>query len=297
MCLCGHPCWLSFSVTGSCSFAHVCLVTTKWGIYDTTVCSWHQHSGFFPVCLLLVSLPVSSFITITFIVYSCCFCCYVIVYVFIDIDFIIRVVFARSVRPCHHFVLFPRAIISFYSPVPSFRSIRPCHHFVVFARVIISLYSLVPSFRSVRPCHHFVIFARAIISFYSPLPSFRDMCPCHQPFRCIPPCHHFVLFARTIISLPSFCSIIRPWHHFVLGMVDFDWKKHAYSPPKRVKSEPGEYQSQSAKVTQTSSASKDDTPMIFDVELGKLVPLEWLSCYNISHDYNIVHAFCIYLHN
>jgi hypothetical protein len=62
--------------------------------------------------------------------------------------------------------------------------------------------------------------------------------------------------------------------NFGKGMVGFDWKKHAYSPPKRVKSEPGEYQSQSAKVTQTSSASKDDTPMIFDVELGKLVPLE-----------------------
>ena len=60
--------------------------------------------------------------------------------------------------------------------------------------------------------------------------------------------------------------------NFGKGTVDFDWAKHAYAPPKRVKSEPGEYQS--ANVTQTSSTSKDEKPMIFDVELGILVPLE-----------------------
>ena len=60
--------------------------------------------------------------------------------------------------------------------------------------------------------------------------------------------------------------------NFGKRMVDCDWEKHAYAPCKRVKSEPGEYHS--AKVTQTSSTSKDEKPMIFDVELGILVPLE-----------------------
>ena len=54
------------------------------------------------------------------------------------------------------------------------------------------------------------------------------------------------------------------------GTLQFDWKKHAYAPPKRVKSEPGEYKHQ--KVNETSTGG--DKPMVFDVELGKLVPLE-----------------------
>ena len=60
--------------------------------------------------------------------------------------------------------------------------------------------------------------------------------------------------------------------NFGKGKLDFDWKKHAYSPPKRVKSEPGEYQAPEG--TETSEPLDDDVPMIFDVELGKLVPLE-----------------------
>ena len=60
--------------------------------------------------------------------------------------------------------------------------------------------------------------------------------------------------------------------NFGKGVLDFDWEKHAYAPVKRVKSEPGEYQS--SKVTQTCSTSKNIRRMIFDVELGKLVPLE-----------------------
>jgi len=61
--------------------------------------------------------------------------------------------------------------------------------------------------------------------------------------------------------------------NFGKGMMKFDWEKHAYVPPKTVKSEPGEYQSQTNTPT-CSPAPKGDKPMIFDVELGKLVPLE-----------------------
>jgi len=62
--------------------------------------------------------------------------------------------------------------------------------------------------------------------------------------------------------------------NFGEGMLEFDWKKHQYSPPKRVvKSEPGEYKSPEG-TQQPSTPSKDDVPMIYDVELGKLVPLE-----------------------
>ena len=60
--------------------------------------------------------------------------------------------------------------------------------------------------------------------------------------------------------------------HFGKGNMKFDWTKHAYTPPKRVKSEPGEYKSPSA--TADTPESRHDTPMIFDVELGKLVPFE-----------------------
>ena len=60
--------------------------------------------------------------------------------------------------------------------------------------------------------------------------------------------------------------------NFGKGVLDFDWGKHAYSLPKRVRSQPGA--SQSSKVAQTSSPSKGEQRMIFDVELGKLVPLE-----------------------
>jgi len=58
--------------------------------------------------------------------------------------------------------------------------------------------------------------------------------------------------------------------NFGEGMVDFDWKKHSYSVPKRVKAEPGEYK---VPDPETIDMSTDDKPMIFDVELGKLVPL------------------------
>ena len=60
--------------------------------------------------------------------------------------------------------------------------------------------------------------------------------------------------------------------NFGKGVVDFDWAKHAYTPTKRVKSEPGEYKPVDVEKTPSTS---DDTPMIFDVELelGKLVPL------------------------
>ena len=61
--------------------------------------------------------------------------------------------------------------------------------------------------------------------------------------------------------------------NFGEGSFKFDWKKHHYSPPKRVKSEIGEYQS-SELTQQPSTPSKDDVPMIYDVELGKLVPLD-----------------------
>ena len=57
--------------------------------------------------------------------------------------------------------------------------------------------------------------------------------------------------------------------NFGEGMLDFDWDKHAYSRPKKVKSEPGEYKG--LKMSETSAT--DERPMIFDVELGKLVPL------------------------
>ena len=60
--------------------------------------------------------------------------------------------------------------------------------------------------------------------------------------------------------------------NFGKGMVNCDWEKHAYAPTKRVKSEPGEYQSPEG--TETSEPAKDDVPMVFDVELGQLVPLE-----------------------
>ena len=54
------------------------------------------------------------------------------------------------------------------------------------------------------------------------------------------------------------------------GTLKFDWDKHAYVAKKRVKSEPGEYKHEEVK--QTTAA--DDKPMVFDVELGKLVPVE-----------------------
>ena len=54
--------------------------------------------------------------------------------------------------------------------------------------------------------------------------------------------------------------------------LDFDWKKHSYKVSKRVKSEPGEYKNPD--VTTTSSLVDDQQLMIFDVELGKLVPIE-----------------------
>ena len=57
--------------------------------------------------------------------------------------------------------------------------------------------------------------------------------------------------------------------NFGEGKLDFDWDKHAYSRPKKVKSEPGEYKG--LKMAETSAT--DERPMIFDVELGKLVPL------------------------
>ena len=60
--------------------------------------------------------------------------------------------------------------------------------------------------------------------------------------------------------------------HFGKGKMKFDWAKHAYTPPKRVKSEPGEYKSPSGSAD--TPESRHDTPMIFDVELGKLVPFE-----------------------
>ena len=63
----------------------------------------------------------------------------------------------------------------------------------------------------------------------------------------------------------------RDEENFGEGMLNFDWEKHAYVPAKRVKSEPGQYKP--ANVTQTSSTSDGKKPMIFDVELGKLVPL------------------------
>ena len=58
--------------------------------------------------------------------------------------------------------------------------------------------------------------------------------------------------------------------NFGKGNMNFDWKKHSYVPTKRVKSEPGEYKAKN--VVDTSAT--DETPMIYDVELGKLVPLE-----------------------
>ena len=59
--------------------------------------------------------------------------------------------------------------------------------------------------------------------------------------------------------------------NFGKGMVDFDWATHAYSIPKRVKSEPGQYAPAKA---ETSTTGTDEKPMVYDVELGKLVPLE-----------------------
>lgn len=63
--------------------------------------------------------------------------------------------------------------------------------------------------------------------------------------------------------------------NFGKNKLDFDWGKHAYEIPKRVKSEPGEYENLDVvKTTSSSSKVEDQRPMIYDVELGKLVPLE-----------------------
>ena len=43
--------------------------------------------------------------------------------------------------------------------------------------------------------------------------------------------------------------------NFGKGMMNFDWDKHAYSPPKRVKSEPGQYKNPSATAIDLSSES------------------------------------------
>ena len=61
--------------------------------------------------------------------------------------------------------------------------------------------------------------------------------------------------------------------NFGKNKLDFDWKKHAYEIPKRVKSEPGEYENPGVTSLPHVSDVKDQRPMIYDVELGKLVPL------------------------
>ena len=57
------------------------------------------------------------------------------------------------------------------------------------------------------------------------------------------------------------------------GQLKFDWSKYVVQSKRRVKSEPGEYKPSKTEEGSCSTTTGDAPLMVFDVELGKLVPL------------------------
>ena len=105
-----------------------------------------------------------------------------------------------SFTGCHHFLLFPATIFSFFLPQFSHFTY---HHFLI-SPATISSFSLPPF--SHFTYHHFLISPATIFSF--PLPPFH-------PF----PCHHFLIFHAIIFSffsMPQFFPF--PCHLFLISL-------------------------------------------------------------------------------